>query len=41
MEITKENRTWIDYTNSDNEQYNLLTVTKDGEITNEVPKIEE
>ena len=35
-----EDGVWIDYTNSDGTRYNLLTVDKAGQITNENPKEE-
>lgn len=34
------NRTWIDYTNSEDTRFNLLNVDDNGHITNEVPVIE-
>jgi len=33
-----ENGVWVDYTNSDGTRYNLLTVDKSGQVTNEQPK---
>jgi len=32
-----EDGVWVDYTNSDGTRYNLLTVDKSGQITNEEP----
>ena len=34
------NRTWIDYTNSEDVRFNLLNVDESGYITNEVPVID-
>jgi hypothetical protein len=38
--VNRDNEVFIDYTNSDNDLFNLLTVTKDGQIIREVPELE-
>lgn len=35
-----DNGIYIDYTNSNNDRYNLLTVAPSGSITREVPELE-